>query len=323
MFGIGNSPRSRSRRAVVAGTGAFLLAVLAGCGSQSGGEGSGGEVTLVAPTWVGGQANVAVAAYLLEKELGYQVKIEEMDEAEGWKAVGEGRADAILEDWDLPDQYQEWVMKKKTVVPAGRLGVTGRIGWFVPRYLADRNRDVLSWEKLNNHVELFGGGGDGKGVLLQGDPSYKSNDEAIIKNLGLDYELKYLGTEGKQLSHIRKAAKDRKPFLTYWWTPHWVEEEVELAEVKLPAYYAGCDEEPDKTRCGYPETDLRKYLNKEFSEDGGKAAKFLKNFEWGAEDQNEVARLIAGEGMDPKEAAAKWVGENEGLWHRWLWDLDN
>ncbi|GAB3967571.1 glycine betaine ABC transporter substrate-binding protein [Streptomyces sparsus] len=321
MLGI-RADRQHVRRSLTAGAGAFALLVLSACGSDTAAKNE--PVALISPLWAGGQANVAVAKYILEKELGYEVTVEEMEEADGWKALGEGRADAILEDWDLPEQYAKYVEKEGTVVPGGQLGVTGRIGWFVPSYLADRDRDVTRWENINKYADLFRTQGSGEqGVLYQGDPSYKSHDEALIKNLDLNLTLEYLGSEDAQLERIRKQAETEKPFLTYWWTPHWVEAEVGLAEVRLPEYYAGCDAEPEEVECGYPQTELQKYLNAEFAEDGGKAAEFLKNFEWGEDEQNKVAKMIAGDGMSPQGAAERWAKENQGIWKKWLWGLDD
>lgn len=315
---------SHSHRAFVAGFGAFALLAIAACGTGSGSD-KKDAVKLASPLWVGGQANVAVAKYILEEQLGYEVKVEEMAEGDAWKAVASGKSDALLEDWDShPDLEQKYVEKDKSVVLGGRLGVVGRIGWFVPRYMADEDRDVTRWENLNEYADVFGTGkSGGKGVLFQGDPSYKSHDKAIIKNLDLNYELDYLGSEDAQLEMIRKRSEKEQPFLTYWWTPHWVEDEVGLAEVRLPDYYEGCDAKPEKVRCGYAETELEKFLNADFAEDGGKAAQFLRNFEWGEDDQNAVAKMIAGDGLSPTGAAKKWAKENEGIWKKWLWGLED
>ena len=325
MLGIRRSRRP-SRTSLAAGAGALALLALSACGAETATGGTDEDtITLIAPKWVGGQANVAVAAHILSEELGYDVEVTELTEVKGWKALDSGAADAMLEDWDHPGQREEYVEKRQSVVSAGELGIKGRIGWFVPRYLANTNRGVTDWKNLNDNAKLFAPAdakGD-KGQLLQGDPSYKSHDQALIDNLDLHLELKHLGSEDKQLEHMRAAAETDKPFLTYWWTPHWVESEVELAEVKLPEHYDGCDANAAKVACGYAETDLEKFVNADFDRDGGKAAAFLRNFEWSESDQNEVARLIADEGMSAKEAAAKWAADNEGIWNRWLWDLDD
>lgn len=345
MIGIARL-RSFFRKTFFAGAGAFALVVISACGSEP--SDSEGPVVLISPPWANGQANVAVAAYVLEHELGYEVKIKSLVDDEAWKALDSGKADAMLEDWDHPGQRAKYAYQRETVVPAGPLGITGRIGWFVPRYLANADRDVTKWENLNDKVELFAsrkGDGkdddgegattdgpadtsvqndndDAKGVLLQGDPAYKSHDQALIDNLKLNYRLEYLGSEKAQIDYMREAARSEKPFLTYFWTPHWIESDVELAEVRLPVHYEGCEAELHKVACGYPETELQKFSNAEFDRDGGKAAAFVRNFEWSVEEQNKVARMIEGQGMSPQSAAKKWVKENEDIWSRWLWDLD-
>jgi glycine betaine/proline transport system substrate-binding protein len=302
---------------------ALTLLALGACGSDSGaGSADGESVTLVAPTWAGGQANAAVAAYILEEELDYDVTVKQMDEDQSWKAIGEGKADAILEDWGHPDLESLYVDRKKTVKPAGDLGVQGRIGWYVPEYLSAKHADVTKWRKLNDYAHLFATPETGgKGRLLEGDREFVTRDEELIKNLGLDLKAVYAGSEEAQIKEMRKLAKKQEPFLTYWWRPHWLEAEIELTEVDLPPYIKGCDTDEKKARCGYPETELQKYLNADFDKDGGKAARFLHNFQWGEEDQNEVAKMIARDGLTPEKAAERWAKGNEGKWKVWLWDL--
>ncbi|MCF6525146.1 ABC transporter substrate-binding protein [Streptomyces sp. JJ36] len=306
----------RSRAACAA----LALLTLSACGS--GDSGGGQAVTLTTPTWVGGQANTAVAAYILEEELGYEVTVREMDEDDAWKAVGEGEADAILEDWGHPDLEERYVDRRQTVVPAGDLGVTGKIGWYLPDYVADEHPGITRWQGLNKYAEMFATARTGdKGRLLEGSKEFITRDEHLIDNLGLDFRTVYAGSEQAQIEEIRESARQREPFLTYWWRPHWLESEIELSEVDLPPHYPGCDTDEKSAECGYPETDLRKFLNAGFAEDGGEAAEFLKNFQWGEEDQNEVAKMIAQDGMAPRAAAARWVKENPGIWKVWLWDL--
>ena len=44
--------------------------------------------------------------------------------------------------------------------------------------------DILDWQNLNKYADMFETSeSDGKGQLLDGDPSYVTNDEALVKNL--------------------------------------------------------------------------------------------------------------------------------------------
>ncbi|MFJ6982277.1 MULTISPECIES: ABC transporter substrate-binding protein [unclassified Streptomyces] len=321
--------RGRRRTTTTAtGAGAALLLLLAtGCGAAdmtkqaspfANAQGAK-TVTLSIQSWVGAQANVAVAQYLLEHELGYRVDTVQVDEVPAWDALSQGRVDALLEDWGHPEQEQRYVKDKKTIVDGGGLGVTGHIGWFVPTYFAKEHPDVTDWRNLDKYAsQLRTPESGGKGQLLDGSPSYVTNDKALVKNLDLDYQVVFAGSEAAQITQIKRFAQQKKPFLTYWYMPQWLFEEVPMTEVKLPAYKDGCDADPEKVACAYPHTPLKKYLNADFARDGGRAAAFLKKFKWTTEDQNAVSLLIADQKLTPQDAAEKWVKDNESKWRSWL-----
>ncbi|MGR4880170.1 ABC transporter substrate-binding protein [Streptomyces sp. LARHCF249] len=319
--------RRRGRRRLGAFAAVTALSVLTGCGAAdmtrqaspyAAAEGAK-TVTLSVQSWVGAQANTAVAAYLLEHELGYRVDTVQVDEVPAWDALSQGRVDAILEDWGHPEQEKRYVQDKKTITAGGDLGVTGHIGWFVPTYFAEAHPDVTDWKNLDRYADqLRTAESGGKGQLLDGSPSYVTNDKALVKNLDLDFEVVFAGSEAAQITQIRQFAKERKPFLTYWYKPQWLFERVPMTEVELPEYREGCDADPERVACAYPHTPLQKYLNTRFADTGGKAAEFLKRFRWSVEEQNEVALMIAEEKLPPEQAAKKWVERNEPVWRPWV-----
>ncbi|GAA3363584.1 ABC transporter substrate-binding protein [Streptomyces antimycoticus] len=281
------------------------------------------SVTLSVQSWVGAQSNVAVAQYLLEHELGYRVDTVQVDEIPAWDALSQGRVDAILEDWGHPEQEQRYVKDKKLIVPGGGLGVTGHIGWWVPKYFADKHPDVLNWKNLNKYAKTFKTAeSGGKGQLLDGSPSYVTNDKALVKNLKLNYQIVFSGSEAAQITQIKQFAKGKKPFLTYWYEPQWLFNQVPMVEVKLPKYTDECANEgtkdPESVDCAYPTTPLQKYLNADFAKQGGKASAFLKKFHWTKQSQNEVSELIASKGMSAQDAAKKWVEAHPDVWKKWM-----
>ncbi|WP_055546804.1 ABC transporter substrate-binding protein [Streptomyces sp. NBRC 110028] len=322
---------ARRRQLLIAATGVTALLTATGCGaadmskqsSPYANVGGAKSVTLSVQSWVGAQANVAVAQYLLEHELGYHVDTVQVDEVPAWDALSQGRVDAILEDWGHPEQEQRYVKDKKTIASGGGLGVTGHIGWWVPKYFAEKHPDVLNWKNLNKYAKTFKTAeSGGKGQLLDGSPSYVTNDKALVKNLKLNYSIVFAGSESAQITQIKQFAKRKKPFLTYWYTPQWLFNQVPMVEVKLPKYTDKCAAEgvknPDSIDCAYPTTPLQKYLNADFAKQGGKAADFLKKFHWTKKDQNQVSELIASDGLSAQDAAKKWVTAHPDVWKKWL-----
>jgi glycine betaine/proline transport system substrate-binding protein len=324
--------KSRARAGVARVAALALAAALAaGCGAKTeeGASGTGtggtgatqacGTVTLNENTWIGSTANVYVAKHVLENEFDCTVNVTKIAEIPAFQAMADGDVDAVLEDWQHTTEYKKYIDELGVVQDAGSLGITGHIGWYTPKYVVDEHPELESWEGLKDNWELFKTPESGdKGQLLDGDPSYVTNDEALVKNLGLNLKVIYAGGEASQIAAVRQAYQQEEPILFYWYTPQWLNSELELVEVKLPEYTPGCDADPKKIACAYPDYDLRKLMSTEFAESGSPAVQFIKNFEWSNAQQEEVGAMIASEKMAPEDAAAEWVEANRDTVDPWL-----
>lgn len=312
----------RIRTSIIAGLGAASMVALSACGAaDTKSSGGADEVTITVPSWVGARANAEVAKKLLEDEVGVKkVDLQQLDEPIAWDALNNGKADAILEDWDgQPKKQKLYIDQKKTVVKGGDLGVTGHIGWYVPKYYADKHPEILDYKNLNKFAKDFKSNRSGdKGEFIGAAPSYTTYDEHLIKNHKLNFKIKDTGNEAAQIKEIQRKYAAKEPFISYWWEPLWANADMEMVEVKLPAFKEGCNEPEAKTECGYANTPLQKYFNADFAKDGGDAAEFLKNFKWTTEEQNEVAMSIAKDKMSGEAAAEKWIKDNKATWEKWL-----
>ncbi len=130
----------------------------------------------------------------------------------------------------------------------------------------------------------------GKGQLLDGDPSFVTNDEALVKNLNLNYQVVYAGSEAALIQAFRQAEANKTPLIGYFYSPQWFLSEVPLVKVNLPPYTEGCDADAEKIACDYPKYDLNKIVATKFVESGSPAAALVKAFNWTNDDQNVVAK---------------------------------
>ncbi len=305
--------------------GLVALVVLAGCGgakvgdTSSGAAGDCGTFNLAINPWVGYEANAAVLAYVAEKELKCKVTKKELKEEVAWQGFGTGEVDAVVENWGHDDLRKKYIDEQKTAVSAGSTGVKGQIGWYVPPWLAKEHPDILDWNNLNKYADKFKTSESGdKGQLLDGDPSFVTNDEALVKNLNLNYKVVYGGSETALIQAFRQAEKDKKWVIGYFYSPQWLLNEIKLEKVKLPPYTAGCDADAEKIACDYPDYDLDKLVSKKFADANGPAFQLVKNFQWTNEDQNTVAKYIAEDKMKPEDAAKKWADANADKVKAWL-----
>ena len=73
-----------------------------------------------------------------------------------------------------------------------------------------------------------------------------------------------------------------------------------------------------KVACDYPETELKKIVASDFAESESPAVDVVKNFKWTNDDQNEVAKAIAQDKVDPDDAADEWIDANQDKVDSWL-----
>lgn len=291
---------------------------VAQCGSE--------PIRLAVNAWVGAEANAAVAAAVMEQEMGCTVELVEIDEFPQFNAMATGDLDASLEVWPSvhAKDYKQYIENPDGgVIDGGELGVLGNIGWFVPSYVIDERPEFANYEGIIGNESYFATDETGdKGQFLGSDPNFGFYDEEIAENLGLDLEFVYSGSETGSLAALDKAFADQEPLLMYFWSPHWAQDKYDLVEVELPVYNDECaaaleNADADGYACDYADDVLYKAFGAGLEEKDPAAFEFLSNFQWTDVDQNGVALAIQ-DGTDSLEAAQVWVDANESVWQAWL-----
>ena len=310
----------------------MLALALAACGESKDDDDGGGEsasaggkdcgkVVLNEQAWAGSTANTYIAKNVLEDDLGCDVEVTKITEIPAFQAMADGKMDAVLEDWQHVDQYEQYIDKAGTVVQGGPLGVEGHIGWFIPKFVMDEHPEFKTWEGLKGEEDVF------NNEFLGGDPSYVQKDKELIQALGLDLKHVTAGAEPAQVARWSQAYKQQKPVLFYWYTPQYLNQQYDLAEVKLPPRTDAnkdCKDDakeggdPEQYKCEYDVTIINKLFSKKFADSGSPAYDVLKKMKLTNEDQELVAKAIAGDKQDPDEAAADWVKDNQDKVDQWL-----
>ena len=323
--------RLGSRRTRFAGLGVIALVALAVVASAVASSSSSsratacGNVTLNENAWAGSTSNVYVVKYVLEKKLGCKVKVTDITEGQpNFQAMADGKIDAVLEDWQNLPSFPQYTKTGK-VVNLGGNGITGVIGWYIPRYLLKQYPQFATWKGLKGKESVFKSPESGsQGMFLGGDPSYVQKDKALIAGLGLNLKHVVAGAEPAQVARWSQLYKQKKPVLFYWYDPQYLNAQYDLVQVKLPARFKGCQDDekkggdPKKYACAYPSYRLDKVISGKFAKSGSPAVSVIKKFTWTSKDQNTVANLISGKKMKPDKAAETWVKANPGKVALWL-----
>jgi glycine betaine/proline transport system substrate-binding protein len=325
------SDRVRGRRKVALAAAGLAIAATAVMlvGSAGAAKSSCGTVTLNEQAWAGSTANTYIAKAALEKYLGCTIKITQIAEIPVYQALANGKTDAVLEDWQHVDQYKQYITKQKTVVMGGPNGVVGHIGWYIPAYLMKAHPEFATWKGLKGKESLFKSPESGsQGMFLGGDPSYVQKDQQLIKALGLNFKFVSVGAEPAQVARWTQLYKQKKPVIFYWYTPQYLNQEYQLAEVKLPPRFKGCQDDAKaggdvaKYKCAYDNTIIEKVFSKKFATGGSPAYAALKKFKLTNADQELVAKWIAGDHVKPDKAGQKWIAQNSAQVKAWFGKLN-
>jgi len=194
--------------------------------SAAANDGQCGTVTIAVNPWVGSEANAAVVGYLLQHQLRCTVVKRQLDDESSWQFFASRGVDVILENWDHDDLAAKYIAADKVAQDAGPTGTVGVIGWFVPKFFANANPDILTAKTnptvLNAYADEFKTAeSGGKGQVLDGDPGFVTLDRAMIRGFGLNFEVVYSGSDEASYAAIQTAVDEQKPILAYYVTPNW------------------------------------------------------------------------------------------------------
>jgi glycine betaine/proline transport system substrate-binding protein len=296
--------------------------VLSACSSSvddaSSGSGDCGSWGIAMHAWNGYTASAQVVAEVARAQ-GCTITQTTLEEAGvTYDAMEAGSVDVIIEDWG-GGRWQEWA-DRGAIQEVGPNGNIGLIGMYVAPWMVEKYPDILDSANLNKYASLFKtSDSGGKGAWYEGPPGYTTIGEKMISANKLNFKAISTGSEAALVDVLTKAEANKTPALAYFYEPHTLFVNIpglDKARVKFPANdWADAAKASGKT--DYPETVLQKLATTKLVDSGSVFATIVKNFTWTNADQNSVSADIEG-GMDPAEAAQKWIDANPDKVKAWL-----
>jgi glycine betaine/proline transport system substrate-binding protein len=303
---------------LVAATALVLSACSSSVDDASSGSGDCGSWGIAMHAWNGYTASAQVVAEVARAQ-GCTITQTTLEEAGvTYDAMEAGSVDVIIEDWG-GGRWQEWA-DRGAIQEVGPNGNIGLIGMYVAPWMVAKYPDILDSANLNKYASLFKtSDSGGKGAWYEGPPGYTTIGEKMISSNKLNFKAISTGSEAALVDVLTKAEANKTPALAYFYEPHTLFVNIpglDKARVKFPANdWADAAKASGKT--DYPETVLQKLATTKLVDSGSVFATIVKNFTWTNADQNSVSADIEG-GMDPAEAAQKWIDANPDKVKAWL-----
>lgn len=276
-----------------------VVAVVTAAGCSKGAE---KKITLAYVAWDTEIASTHVVKHVLEDRLGYDVEMLQVDAGPMWAGVSDGSADAMVAAW-LPTTHQSYYAEYEgEFVDLGPNLDGTKIGLVVPAYWDIQSIEDLKKPEYADAVnrEIIGIE-PGAGVMMA--------TEKVLEAYGLEDWTLVESSSAAMASELLNAYEEKRPIIVTGWTPHWKFAKMELKYLEDPQGVYGGDEQ------------IHTVVRQGLDQDHPEVYEFLDRFAWTPDDMAKVMVDIQ-EGMDPEEAAAKWVEENEDKVNAWVDGLE-
>ena len=272
-----------------------------------------------------------VGAHIVGKileEKGRSVEYVPADSQVVYTSMCEGDIDLVHEVWQGAFGVSfEKVVDQGCVTDAATHDAKTREEWWYPDYVAEACPGLPDWKALNSCSELFvTPETEPKGRFLAGPVDWLKHDSERVEALGVNFEVVNAGSAAALWAELESASKRKKPIVLFNWTPNFIEAIYEGAFVEFPEYGADCQSDPswgmnpDMTYdCGNPKDGYLKIgVWEGFPGKYPEAYEVVRSINFTNLDVAVMAKLVDVDGMEPEDAAQKWLDDNQSKWQGWL-----
>jgi len=272
-----------------------------------------------------------VGAHILGKILnraGYKTEFIPSDSQVVYTSMCEGDIDVVHEVWQGAFGVAfEKVVAEGCVIDAATHDATTREEWWYPSYVEKLCPGLPDWKALNKCAKLFATPETApKGRFLAGPVDWLKHDAERVEGLNMDFEVVNAGSAAALWAELKSAFDRKKPIVLFNWTPNFIEAIYDGKFVEFPKFADACRTDPswginpDKTYdCGNPAGGYLKIgVWKGLPDKWPGAYKIIQKINFNNLDIAIMAKLVDVDGMEPEDAADKWLADNAGKWKTWL-----
>lgn len=277
--------------------------------------------------WSSQVVGANIVGKILE-EAGNEVEYVPADSQVVYTSMCEGDVDLVHEVWQGAFGVAfEKVVAEGCVIDAATHDAKTREEWWYPAYVEQDCPGLPDWQALNACAEKFATAETGdKGRFLGGPVDWLKHDAERVEGLDMNFKVVNAGSAAALWAELEAAAKNKQPIVLFNWTPNFIEAIYDGKFVEFPAYDAACKSDPawganpEKTYdCGNPKDGYLKIgVNKDFPENHPNAYAIIQRINFSNHDIAVMAKLADVDGLEPEEAAEKWLADNESKWRGWL-----
>jgi glycine betaine/proline transport system substrate-binding protein len=280
--------------------GAVIIATLVVMGLAGTAQAAGKTVTIGFTSWSDAEFMSQLVKQQIENNTSVKVELKKVDIADQYKAVADGKMDAMIDGW-FPDTHASyWKKVHNKVVDLGPMYNGAVVGWAVPKTVSKALADSISDLKKKGRADKF----DHTIVGIDPDAGEMKESAKALKAYDLkdSYDLKE-GSGKSMTDALANAAENLDPIVVTLWTPHWAFAKWDLRFLKDPKHIFGGPQHVDAV------------VRKGFRKDHPKVAKFLTSLYIPLQKLQKA--MYKAHKTDEKTAVSKFVKNHQGLVAAW------
>jgi len=268
-----------------------------------------------------------VMAYVIGgifESMGNNVEYVPADSQAVYEAIRSGDVTISHEVWQSSFGKSFYnAMAKGGVIDAGTHEAMTLEEMGVPTWVIEKDLcpGLPNWEALKNCKDVFATpDSGGKGRWLEGPQSWHGDLMPVrVDALGLgdDYVVKFAGGADALWADLAAAKKEGRGTIIFNWSPNFTDAEG-FTFIEFPEYTDGCRKaDGGDGSCGSPKGWLKKAANYKFPKTHPHAYMTFSRLNFTTPQIGAMAALVDVKKMDHKDAAKKWLKDNEAVWKPW------
>lgn len=260
------------------------------------------------------------------KSMGNNVEFVPADSQAVYESIRNGDVTISPEVWKSSFGKSFYnAIAKGGVIDAGNHSASTLEEMGVPNWVIEKNLcpGLPNWEALKSDecVKNFTtADSGGKGRWLEGPQSWHGElMPERLEALGLadKWMVKFAGGADALWTELAAAKKEGRGTMVFNWSPNFTDAEG-YTFIEFPEYTEGCRKaDGGDGSCGSPKGWLKKAANYKFPKTHPAAYMAYSKMSLSTKQIGEMAALVDIDKMDHKDAAAKWLKDNEATWKAW------
>ena len=313
--------------------GALAASVLTSIGTASAQE--CGNLSIANLNWQSAEVLANIDAFILEKGFGCKVELVTGETVPIITTMIErGSPNVVPEGWVnlLPDLVKKGLDEKKIRTLASPMPEGGRLGIWIPKYVADAHPEIKTIPDALKHPELFPAPEDpSKGGLLNsvagsGAAPIVSQLFKAYKAADANFVLVDPGSAAAMDGSITRAYERKEGWLGFYWSPTALLGRYPMVKLEhgVPfdeAEWKRCttiDTCPDPKPNDWPADPVVTLVSEEVYNRGGDALQYLNTRSWSHDTINKLLVWMTDNQASGESAAKHFLRENPDLWSKWV-----